>query len=84
MALVWLIYAMLGLIFAVSLRRPIGARVEARLLQHANLRRELRALGTGPSDMPFSGPAAIRRRSSPALSSNCTRWSPRSSASRRR
>ena len=83
MAFVWLIYAMLGLIFAVSLRRPIGARVEARR-QHANLRRELRALGTGPSDMPFSGPAAIRRRSSPALSSNCTRWSPRSSASRRR
>ncbi len=47
--LVWLIYAMLGLIFAVSLRRPIGALVEARR-QHANLRRELRALGTGESN----------------------------------
>ena len=49
MALVWLIYAMLGLIFAVSLRRPIGALVEARR-QHANLRRELRALGAAESD----------------------------------
>lgn len=49
MVLIWLIYATLGRIFAVSLRRPIGALVEARR-QHANLRRELRALGTGEAD----------------------------------
>ena len=45
-ALVWIIYAFLGLIFAVSLRRPIGALVEARR-QNQNLRREMRAIGEG-------------------------------------
>jgi len=44
--LVWIIYAALGLIFAVSLRRPIGALVEARR-QNANFRRELKSLNAG-------------------------------------
>ncbi len=48
MVLFWLIYAALGLIFAVSLRRPIGALVEARR-QHANLRRELKSLAASES-----------------------------------
>lgn len=45
-ALVWIIYAFLGLIFTVSLRRPIGALVEARR-QNANFRREMKAIGQG-------------------------------------
>ena len=45
-ALVWIIYAFLGLIFAVSLRRPIGALVEAKR-QSANFRREMKAIGAG-------------------------------------
>jgi hypothetical protein len=40
-------YLLLLLIFGVSLRRPIGALVEAGR-QHANVRRELRALAAAP------------------------------------
>lgn len=50
-ALFWIIYAFFGLIFAVSLRRPIGALVEARR-QNQNLRRELRALGEATTAEP--------------------------------
>lgn len=49
--LVWIIYAFLGLIFAVSLRRPIGALVEARR-QNQNFQRELRALGEPARNEP--------------------------------
>lgn len=42
-ALVWIIYAFIALIFAVSLRRPIGA-LRAALRQSLNVRREIRAL----------------------------------------
>jgi hypothetical protein len=41
--LLWFIYGLIALIFGVSLRRPIGALVEARR-QQVNLRRELKAL----------------------------------------
>lgn len=42
--LLWLVYAVFVLMFGVSMRRPVGALVEARR-QRANLRREMRALG---------------------------------------
>lgn len=41
----WLIYCVLFVIFGISLRRPIGALVEAGR-QHANVRREMRALAS--------------------------------------
>ncbi len=43
--LVWVLYAVVAVIFGVSMRRPIGALIAARR-QHQNLQRELRALGT--------------------------------------
>lgn len=52
MVLLWLIYLALGLIFAVSLRRPFGALVEARR-QHSNLRREMRSLTSGEASVPL-------------------------------
>lgn len=42
-ALLWIVYAFMALIFAVSLRRPYGALVAARR-QSLNVRRELKAL----------------------------------------
>lgn len=42
-ALLWIVYALIALIFAVSLRRPYGALVAARR-QSLNVRRELKAL----------------------------------------
>lgn len=47
-----IIYAALALMFGVSLRRPIGALIEARR-QSRNLRRELRALGEGEAPPPI-------------------------------
>jgi len=42
-ALLWIVYALMALIFAVSLRRPFGALAAARR-QSLNVRRELKAL----------------------------------------
>jgi hypothetical protein len=42
-ALLWIVYALMALIFAVSLRRPLGALAAARR-QSLNVRRELKAL----------------------------------------
>lgn len=49
--LLWIIYGLVALIFGVSLRRPIGALVEARR-QQVNLRRELKALERAPPPAP--------------------------------
>lgn len=43
--MVVVLYVVMAIIFGVSLRRPLGALVEARR-QHANVRRELRALAS--------------------------------------
>lgn len=59
MALVF--YAVLLIIFGISLRRPFGALVEAGR-QHANVRRELRALAAAAPD-----PAASLEHLSPNL-----------------
>lgn len=51
--MLWLVYAVLVLMFGVSIRRPFGALVEARR-QRANLRREMKALdeAVAPEAMP--------------------------------
>lgn len=44
--LLWLIYVVIVLMFGISMRRPLGALVEAHR-QSSNLRREIKALGDG-------------------------------------
>lgn len=46
--LLWLIYAVIVLMFGISMRRPFGALVEARR-QSVNLRREIKALDQSPA-----------------------------------
>lgn len=49
----WLVYVVFALMFAISMRRPLGALVEAGR-QRSNLRREMKALGeaVAPEAMP--------------------------------
>lgn len=61
--MLWAIYAVFLIIFGISLRRPIGALVEARR-QHTNLRREMRALAAaepgGGSPLHHLSPSLVR------------------------
>ncbi len=51
--LLWIVYAVIVLMFGISVRRPFGALVEAGR-QRANLRREMKAIGEAvlPEAMP--------------------------------
>ena len=59
--LLWITYALMGLIIAVSLRRPFGALVAARR-QSLNVRRELKALSeVGQVEVPQHLSPALAR-----------------------
>lgn len=59
--LLWLVYAVIVLMFGISARRPFGALVEARR-QRTNLAREMKALGevVTPEAMPHLSPSLAR------------------------